>query len=87
MKLRIMQYSLSIRDFIVSTIGIFITLLGFAYIGPFRFIGMIFLFLFLALTARIAAHWFMWDGPFSFSKGSIIIALGCLVVGIILFLV
>jgi hypothetical protein len=88
MRIRIMQYSLSIRDLIIAAIGIFVILLGFTYIGPFRFVGIIFLFLSFALAARVAAFWFTWDGPVvGEPKRDSIIALGYLAAAIVLFLI
>jgi hypothetical protein len=81
MRIRIGQYSLSIRELIITAIGIYVILLGFTYIGPFRFVGIIFLFLGLVLALRLVVLWFTWNGPLvgNMSRDS----LGAIVFGLI----
>jgi len=63
MRIRIGQYSLSIVDLFIGAIATYAIILGIHWLGFFGFVGLLLLFVGLALAVRLAACWFTWPEP------------------------
>jgi hypothetical protein len=64
MKIRIGQYSLTVKQLLVFVGLTLLTIECIATFGLLYFVAMLIMFSGLAMAVRTLALWFTWDGPF-----------------------